>query len=236
MATSPPPQQLPLKVQLRASSVFSSYYAGPNQESIAVLKDWSSAAHPLLFVYGAKGVGKTHVLQAVCAKAGEQHQRATYLPLRELQGFGPELLIGTEHMSLVCIDDVAPVLAQPEWNRALFNLYRELDERGGKLLLADEQPPASIQFALPDLASRVLAGAVLRLQALSDAEQISALRLHATQRGMKLPEDVAAFLLRRLPRDMHTLCAFIDQLDLASLSAQRKLTVPFVKKVLPGHD
>jgi DnaA family protein len=38
--------------------------------------------------------------------------------------------------------------------------------------------------------------------------------------------------LRRLPRDMVHLCAFLDQLDTASLAAQRRLTVPFVKEVM----
>ncbi len=40
------------------------------------------------------------------------------------------------------------------------------------------------------------------------------------------------FLQRRLPRDMESMCAFLDELDEASLAAQRKLTVPFVRAVL----
>jgi DnaA family protein len=186
----------------------------------------------VVFLYGASGVGKTHLLQALCVRASEQQQAASYLPLRELHGYGPELLQGTEQMALVCLDDVSAVLQQPLWNRALFNLHRDLEERGGKLLLADEQAPAALPIILPDLASRILAGTVLRLQPLDDAAQIEALQLHALQRGLILPDDVVSYLLRRLPRDMHTLCGFLDELDLASLTAQRKLTVPFVRQVL----
>jgi DnaA family protein len=58
--------------------------------------------------------------------------------------------------------------------------------------------------------------------------------MHAEQRGLELSDEVANFLLRRLPRDMHTLCSFLDELDIASLTAQRKLTVPFVRGVLGG--
>jgi DnaA family protein len=223
---------MPLPIRLRASSVFSSYYAGPNVAVIATLNDLSSTGpSPVLFLYGASGVGKTHLLQALCARASEQ-QPATYVPLRELHGLGPELLSGAEQMRLVCVDDVGLVASRMDWNRVLFNLHRELEERGGKLVLADEQSPASIKWALPDLSSRVLAGTVLRLQPLSEPDQIAALRMHAEQRGLELSDEVASFLLRRLPRDMHTLCSFLDELDIASLTAQRKLTVPFVREVL----
>ncbi len=227
------PRQMPLPMRLRASSVFASYHAGPNAPALATLMHLAGTGpSPVIFLYGAGGVGKTHLLQALCARAGEQQQTAIYLPLQELHTYGPELLTGAERAALVCLDDVAIVLADPEWNRALFNLHRDLEERGGKLVLADEQPPAGIAFALRDLSSRILAGTVLRLQALSDADQIAALRLHAQQRGLELTDDTAGFLLRRLPRDMHTLCAFLDELDVASLAAQRKLTVPFVREVL----
>ena len=231
--SSATPRQLPLPIRLRASSVFNSYHAGANQAAVATLLDVQRAGpSPVVFLYGAAGTGKTHLLQALCARAGEQQHSATYLPMRELQDHGPDVLIGAEHMSLVCVDDVAHVLTQANWNHALFNLHRELEERGGKLILADEQPPAAIEFALPDLASRVLAGTVLRLQALTESDQVIALRLHATQRGFELPDEVANLLLRRLRRDMHTLCSFLDELDTASLTAQRKLTAPFVRQVL----
>jgi DnaA family protein len=214
--------------------VFSSYHAGPNTAVIAALSDLSNVGpSPALFLYGASGTGKTHLLQALCVQASQQ-KPATYLPLRELHGLGPDLLSGAEYMSVVCLDDVGVITQQLEWNRALFNLHRELEERGGKLVLADEQPPASIDWALRDLSSRVLAGTILRLQPLSEPEQVIALRMHAEQRGLELSDEVASFLLRRLPRDMHSLCKFLDELDIASLTAQRKLTVPFVKQVLGG--
>jgi DnaA family protein len=56
--------------------------------------------------------------------------------------------------------------------------------------------------------------------------------MRAALRGFELPEETIQYLQRRLPRDMENLCAFLDQLDRASLVAQRKLTVPFVREVL----
>jgi DnaA family protein len=114
----------------------------------------------------------------------------------------------------------------------LFRLHVELDERGGKLLVAGNAPPAAVPFKLRDLGSRLNGGLVLTLQPLAEAEQIAALRLRAQLRGLELPDETAQFMLRRLPRDMTHLYAVLDELDAASLVAQRRLTVRFVKEVL----
>ena len=73
---------------------------------------------------------------------------------------------------------------------------------------------------------------MVQLRGLDDQGKAEALRLQARQRGMDMPEEVAGYLLRRSPRDMTALFALLDMLDQASLAAQRKLTVPFVKEVL----
>lgn len=226
-------QQLPLSIRLRASSVFASYWAGPNAAAVRMLDEMHQASpHPVIYLYGPAGVGKTHLLQAACVRAGERAIAARYLPLRELRFQGPDTLAGCEDLDLLCLDDFGAVAGDANWERAVFNLYREMEERGGKLAIADESPPLALHFHLRDLASRVLAGAVLRLQLLDEVQQVAALRLRAERRGLELPDDTAGYLLRRMPRDMHSLCAFIDELDEASLVAQRRLTVPFVREVL----
>ena len=56
--------------------------------------------------------------------------------------------------------------------------------------------------------------------------------MRARLRGFELPEDVGRFLLKRPDREMRTLFDTLDQLDRASITAQRKLTIPFVKDIL----
>ncbi|MES1196123.1 MAG: DnaA regulatory inactivator Hda [Steroidobacter sp.] len=225
-------RQLPLLVRLRTLSVFSSFYAGSNVDVVQCLQQQQFGSSPVVFLYGVHGTGKTHLLQALCVQASMRGQQAVYTTLSDLQEYGAGLLTGSSQESMLCIDDVDTLLIDAEWNHALFNVYREMEEQQGKLIMAASGPPASYQFPLADLASRVMAGTVLRLQPLNEDEQLQALQLHAVQRGLELPEETAQYLLRRLPRDMSTLCDFLDELDIASLAEQRKLTVPFVKKVL----
>jgi DnaA family protein len=231
-------KQLPLGIRLRDTSVFASYFPGRNRSVVDALQALSSCRSSpsdgptCVWVHGPLSVGKTHVLQAMCARAHGNSQTAAYLPLAGVAQLGGEILSGYGQFSLVCLDDAEAVAGNPDWERALFRLHRELDEQAARLVLAAPAPPAALPFQLADLASRLNGGVVLTLQPLDEPEQLAALQLRAQLRGCELPEDTAQFLLRRLPRNMAALCAFLDELDQASLIAQRRLTVPFVKAVM----
>jgi len=229
-------RQLPLPVRLRASSVFASFFAGPNQAAVQTLSAATVGERPpVIWLYGTYGAGKTHLLQALCARAGECGQAAAYLPLREWATQDADVLSGCESLAFLCLDDFGAIAGNASWERAVFRLYTELEETGGRMIVAADAPPAALAIRLRDLASRLAAGAVLRLQPLKDDEQVVALRLRATQLGLELPDDVAQFLLRRLPRDMTSLCAALEKLDEASLATQRRLTVPFVRGLLDAN-
>jgi DnaA family protein len=231
-----PHAQLPLGIRLPDSSVFESYYAGRNQPVVDALLALHVAEQPraptCIWLHGAHSTGKTHLLQALCARASREGRTAAYLPLPDVIDLGEELLAGFGELAIVCLDDAQVLAGRENWERALFRLHQELDERGGRLVVSGATPPAALPFKLRDLGSRLNGGLVLTLQPLDESEQIAALQLRAQLRGLELPDEVAQFMLRRLPRDMTHLYAVLDELDAASLVAQRRLTVPFVKEVL----
>lgn len=230
-------RQLLLPIRLRASSVFQSFYVGANDSVVRQLMALVPNERPLVtWVYGPASSGKTHLLQALSAQAGQNDHSAAYWPLRDVHSLDADLLAGCESLSFICLDDFEAIVGNAAWERAIFRLYTELEDHGGRLLIAAAAPPTNLQIGLRDLASRVAAGTVLRLRALSDDEQIAALALRATRLGLDLPVDTAHYLLRRLPRDMATLCDALDKLDQASLVTQRRLTVPFVRSTLGGLD
>lgn len=235
--------QLPLQIGLRDNSRFSSYFGGINQATLSAIealranRTGDGVRGPVcVFVHGVAGTGKSHLLQAACAAASARQETTAYLPLRQVASFGPEVLSGCGELAYVCVDDVDQIAAHREWERALFGLHQQLEERGGRLIVAAGLPPAGIHFDLADLASRLAGGLVLTLQPLDESGQIAALQLRAHLRGFELPDDAAQYLLRRLPRDMSSLYAFLDELDQASLIAQRRLTLPFVRDILASHQ
>jgi DnaA-homolog protein len=225
-------RQLSLGVALQDRAVFASFFAGVNLEAIEHVRALAAGtATGVAWLAGPAGCGKTHLLQAACAAAGSEG-RAAYVPLLELGSLGSGVLEGLRDIECLCLDDVHAVAGDGGWERALFELYCALEERGGRLIAAAHAPPALLRWMLPDLASRFAASAVFQLRALDESEQREALRLRAHLRGFELPEETARYLQRRFPRDMRTLYQLLDTLDAAALAAQRRLTVPFIRSVL----
>ena len=225
-------RQLPLGVTLRFAARFETFVPGDNAAGVAALGAQGAAPLlPAVWLTGGAGPGKTHLLQAVCARAGERGRRAAYLPLASLVDLGPEALEGFEALDLACLDDVDRVLGAARWERRLFSLYNALAERGS-IVFAAAAPPAALAIGLPDLASRLRAAAVFRLVPLGEAAQAEALEARARHRGIELPPESLQYLLRRAPRDFPTLCRILDELDVAQLAAQRRLTIPLVRETL----
>jgi DnaA family protein len=225
-------QQLPLGVRLPDRAVFASFLPARNDQAVAHLKQMADAAVAgTAWLCGPHGSGKTHLLQAVCVQASAR-MSAGYVPLRELGRLGVEVLDGMRQLDCLCLDDLDEVVGRADWERTLFGVYREIEDGGGRLVVSAATPPALLQWALPDLGSRLSASTVFQLRVLDEAEQQAALQLRARLRGFELPEETCRFLQRRFPRDMHKLYELLDTLDEAALVAQRRLTVPFIREVL----
>ena len=226
-------QQLPLGLQLQASARFSNFLAGPNDELIGQLMQTASGTgEPFFLLWGASGSGKSHLLQASCHLATDQDRTAAYVSLEDISNLSPELLEDWENYQLVCVDDVHRIAGKQRWEEALFNLYNRIREQRGRLIVSSISMPAGHAFRLPDLVSRLGWGLVYQLNPLNDEQRLAALQQRAMQRGCEMPAETGRYLLRRLPRDIPALFELLDKLDEASLAAQRKLTVPFVKSVL----
>ena len=209
---------------------FETYVAGANTGAVAALRRLANGSAPApVWIFGARGTGRSHLLQAACAAAGDSGRAAAYLPLAQVRADGAQRLDGFERLELVAVDDIESVAGDAAFEAALFTLYNGLAEHGGGLALAGAASPSATAIRLPDLASRLCASEVHRLEPLAEAEQPGALRGRALRRGLELPDETLAFLTRRAPRDFATLCRMLDALDVESLAAQRRLTVPFVR-------
>ena len=225
-------QQLPLGVRLPDRAVFESFLPGRNAEALEHLRRIPlGEASGLTWLCGPHGAGKTHLLQAVCAAASER-LHAAFVPLGQLAPLGVEVLEGLRQLECLCLDDIDRIAGDGAWEQGLFGLLRELEEAGGRLVLAAQAPPALLPWALADLGSRLAAGAIFQLRVLDESEQHAALQLRARLRGLELPEETWRWLQRRFPRDMRTLYELLDTLDAAALAAQRRLTIPFIREVL----
>lgn len=222
--------QLPLPMFLDQGATFDGIFSGPNSLVVQALHEAALTSKPqVLFIHGAGGTGKSHLLQAAFRAASAEKRRAVYLPMDQAVLLDPSAVENFDRYQLLCVDDVQRAAGAEPWQRALLTLIDAVKQKGGSFVASARSAPSGIKRLLPDLVSRLSWGPVYQLQPLSDAEKISALQRRAERHGFELPEETARFLLTRLQRDMSTLCATLDALDTASLVAQRKVTVPFVK-------
>ncbi len=226
-------EQLPLAYAWREGLSYDNFCGADNAAMLQSLRQCADGSgDQFIYLWGAAGVGKSHLLQAACHQVAELGQAVAYLPLAEFVDLPVEALEGLEGLSLVCLDDVQAVAGVPQWEEALFHLYNRLRDSDTALLAAGNVSPAGLDIGLPDLTSRLGWGPVFRVQEPQEDEKIRALQTRATARGFDLPDEVARYLIRRSPRDMTSLFALLDRLDQASLAQQRRLTIPFVRGLI----
>ena len=139
------------------------------------------------------------------------------------------LLQACKALNITVVDDVH--LLNNESQIDLFNQYNQLKEAGKPFVTAGNNSPSQMNLR-GDLATRLAWGLVYQLQPLNDAEKALALNNHAIERGMRLPIEVLDYCLRYLRRDLPTLMATLDALDVWSLTMQKPITVPMLRKLL----
>jgi DnaA-homolog protein len=230
------PVQLSLGVSLKDDATFANYFQNTpaNAQALQALLQLSQGAgDAYLAIWGARGCGLTHLLQAVCHAAYLRDQSVQYLPLRDLVGYAAEdVCEGLEACQLVCLDGLDEICGNRAWEQALFHLFNRLQAAGSYLLVASHTSLPAIPILLPDLKSRLLSGVSYHIESLNDAGKEQALMVRAKGRGMELSAEVARFILTRATRDTNELFNLLNRLDDASLQHQRKLTIPFIKDVL----
>ena len=225
-------KQLALGVTLRANALFANFHSGPNEEVLAALQ--GTGTDPI-WLWGSTGCGKSHLLQALCAATAGP---AAYIPLGSIatgSALPPEALRGFADCGVVCLDAADAVAGNLSWEQALFRLFNEAQESRARLVFAARAAPRGIEWRLDDWRSRAAACVVYQVRELDEAGRARALELRAAQRGLKLPAETLDYLMKRMPRDLRSLFDILDELDEASLAAQRRLTIPFIREALEKH-
>ncbi len=191
-----------------------------------LLLDIKPAAPPTLqnFVVGRNAEALSSLQKAV------NGQNPQFIYLWGESGSGKShLLQACKAIGASIVDDVH--LLNNDAQIDLFNQYNQRKEAGEWMITAGLHAPTQMGLR-DDVATRLAWGLVYQLQPLNDIEKATALKQHAFERGMKLPDEVVDYCLRYLRRDLPTLMATLDALDEWSLIMQKPITVPMLRKLL----
>lgn len=185
-----------------------------------------------LYLQGGDGSGKTHLLLGACAAAEAVGRRPQYLSLARVRGHARDAFEGLEHADMVALDGLDAIGGAHGDEVALFDLHNRLRDTGVGLLYAAVATPATLEVGLPDLRSRLAQCTLVPLRTLDDAGRAAVLRQRAASRGLAFDDAALDWLLTRCSRDLSDLSTLFDRIDRASLAAQRRITVPFLRQVL----
>jgi DnaA family protein len=194
--------QLILELAPGAPPTFDNFVVGPNAAAMAAVRAAARGEEPVVYLWGERGCGKTHLLEAA-------------------RGAGGGRVVTLDDVD--ALDAEAQVLAFDAFNRARSD--------GAAVIAAGNAPPAQVAVR-DDLRTRLGSGVALQLAPLTDEQKADTLRAQAAARGIALGDDVAEYLLRRLPRSLGLQLAVLDALDRYSLAHKRAVTLPLVREAL----
>ena len=212
---------------------FTSFIEGENQDLLDFLNTMTKKKkNDCLYIWGSQGTGKTHLLQAACKQADDMNSQVTYIPLKQYEEFDSEIFNGLGKLDLICVDDLEFISGNLEWQQRLTLLYNEIRDNNNSIIISSTSSPKNIKIELDDLKSRLVWGQVYKINPPNDELKIEILKRKASERSFELSESVAEFLIHRTDRDLNSLIKILDVIDHSSLAAKRKVTIPFVKKLI----
>jgi DnaA-homolog protein len=221
-------RQLALGLAPSPDPAFDNFFPGRNVEAVSALHSLSTggSAEHFVYLWGERGCGRSHLLQAAVAAASSRGTVALYVAA------GEPLPAEISAVRMLAVDDVEKLdaLAQLEF----FHLYNALRECQGAVLAAGNVAPARLQLRA-DLLTRLGWGLVFQVHALSDEEKRVALKRHAAARAFDLRDEIVEYLLRHLKRDLPSLMTVLDALDRYSLETKRPITLPLLRELLQAE-
>lgn len=227
--------QLPLALRYPPDQRFETFVAAPAGVVAQLRALAQGTGTDWLYLAGPAGVGKTHLALALCAAAEAAGRRAVYLPLKAAAGRARAALEALDGSDVVALDGIEAIAGHRDDEIALFDFHNRARSAGLGVLYAAQAAPDALALTLPDLRSRLGQCSRISLQPLDDDARHAVLRERAQRRGLVLDEAALDWLLKRVGRDLASLTGLLDQLDRASLAAQRRVTVPFLRQTL-GAD
>jgi DnaA family protein len=257
--TSPPPEagpgrpaspQLPLALAAPVPSL-AAFEAGANAAALAAVARLAHTRRGCVALWGPAGSGKSHLLAAAVHEAGkgragpaddraEAGATADAAAVLQLAGRAiaslPERIHGhrLEAFDLIALDTAAGDWGDAALEEAVFRACHRARAGELGLLVALPAHPAEAGITLADLRSRLLGGDCFRLAPVDEPARRRILAARAEARGLCLSDEALDYLLARLPRDLHSLCGFVDRLDQVSLAEQRRPTVPLLRSLIEG--
>lgn len=206
---------------------FDTFIVGPSNK-FAHAASWAVATNPAnsynpLFIYGGSGLGKTHLINAVCEEIRENHPAFTILYVKG-EEFTNELITairnGTTQQfhekyrqaDVLAVDDVQFIAGKESTQEEFFHTFNELYQGSKQIILTSDRPPKEIKTLEDRLRTRFEWGLLADIQPPDYETRIAIIHRKAELIHINIPDDVAEYIANRLKNNIRQLEGVVNRL------------------------
>ena len=199
---------------------FSTFIVGSSNKfahaaSQAVAANPAGAYNPL-FIYGGSGLGKTHLLCAICNEI-EKNRPSFKIIYAKGEGFTNDLIsaIGTgktrefharyREADVLLVDDIQFIGGKDSTQEEFFHTFNELYLAGKQIVLTSDRPPKEIKTLEERLRTRFESGLLADVQPPDFETRMAIIKRKAELLGVDIPDDVAEYIANRLKNNIRQL-------------------------------
>ena len=192
---------------------FDQFVVGPGNQmahaaSIAVANRPGTAYNPL-FIHGGVGLGKTHLLQAICQLLLQSRpdSHICYLSCDQFMnqfldcvqaGNMNDFRHRYRHVDLLVIDDIHFLTNRERTQEEFFHTFNELYHRQRQIVLSSDSPPSEIPALEERLVSRFKWGLVAAVSKPCYETRVAIVRAKTRLRGLEMPDEVICYIARKI--------------------------------------
>ena len=219
-------KQLVLDMGLPTAPTLANFVVGDNAAMLEHLQRWlrGEVSNVPTYLWGGRGSGKSHLLQAVASELLGQGARLGWL---DATVHGERHF--NESWSAILLDDLH--CYTPVQQQQAFNWLINAQTQQCPVLATGEHAPVALLLR-DDLRTRLGWGHVYGLQLLDEVAQREVLRQSAIARGLLLGDEVLDYMLKRFSRDLGSLMELLQQMDYYAMQTQRSMTIPLIKSMM----
>lgn len=221
---------------LNPNYTFDRFVVGPcnrlaHASALAIGENPGCAYNPL-FVHGNVGLGKSHLLQAICHTVlrREPNARVLYMSCEDFTNAYIQAIQAHQidafreyyrSVDVLVIDDVQFLANKEKTQDEFFHTFNALYDAQRQIVLSSDRRPVEIPTVEERLVSRFKWGLVAEVEAPCFDTRVAIVRRKAAGRGVELPEDVSRFLAERVTSNIRELeGAVIKVVGFAAITEQ----------------
>ena len=240
--------QKELDSQLNTRYVFDNFYEGvcnklARTAGEAIAKDPGKTTFNPLFLYGASGVGKTHLCHAIGLRIRENYptKRVLYVSanLFRIQytdsvrkNTTNDFLNFYQHLDVLILDDIHELVGMKQTQNAFFHIFNNLHQLGKQLVLTSDKPPVDLNGLEERLITRLKWGLTAEI-ARPDTELRKLILLKKIeQEGLKISKEVFDYLIKSVTDNVRDLEGVLVSLTANSLINNIEINMALARKVV----